>query len=147
MCNTSSHFSVSVFRNQVVAWLLLVIFLSSFAPAVSLAQQPTATIKTLSGTVIVSGQAAKVGAVLSAGDTIQTQAGASVVLTLSDGSELRLGENTEINVADLTQTATGARVSSIKLLAGWLRAKLSAEHQRQGSAFTVETPNAQIGVI
>ena len=147
MWNTSSSFSVSVFRHRGVAWLLLVIFVSSFAPAVSFAQQPTAAISALSGNVLVSGQTAKTGAVLRSGDTLQTQAGASVVLRLSDGSEIQFGEKTQINIADLAQTSTGARVSTIKLLAGWLRAKLSAEHQRQGSAFTVETPNAQIGVI
>jgi len=113
---------------------------------VSFAQQPTATIRTLSRDVLVSGQAAAVGTILQAGDTIQTQVGASVVLELSDGSEIHLGENTQINIADLSQTATGARVSSIKLLAGRLRALLSPGHQQEGSSFTIETPNAQVGV-
>jgi len=115
-------------------------------PSASFAQQPTATIKTLSGNVLVSGQAATIGTTLRAGDTIQTQAGASAVLELSDGSEIQLGENTQINIDNLTQTATGARVSYIKLLAGRLRAFLSSEHQQEGSSFTIETPNAQLGV-
>jgi hypothetical protein len=146
MCKTLSHFSMSSFRNRVIVWLLLVIFSCSFAPSVSFAQQPTATIKTLTGNVLVAGQAAQMGTVLNAGDTLQTQAGASVVLVLSDGSEIQLGEKTQINIVDLAQTATGARVSSIKLLAGWLRAFLSAQHQQKGSSFTIETPNAQVGV-
>jgi len=130
----------------VLIWTLLAILSSSFVPSVSFAQQPTATIRELSGNVLVSGQAATVGTALRAGDTIQTQAGASAVLKLSDGSEIQLGEKTQINIDDLSQTATGARVSSIKLLAGWLRAFLSSEHQQEGSSFTIETPNAQLGV-
>ena len=146
MGKTSSIFSISGFRCRVVAWFLLVMFVSSLLPSVSLAQQPMATIRTLSGTVLVSGQAVKVGTVLSAGDTIQTQAGASVVLALSDGSELQLGENTQVNLADLTQTVTGARVSRLKMMWGRIRAKLSPGHQQAGSSFDIETPNALVGV-
>ncbi len=124
--------------------MLLTILSLSFVPSVSLAQQPTATIKTSSGTVLVSGQAAMVGTALRAGDTIQTQAGASAVLEFSDGSEIRVGENTQINITNLTQTATGARISTLNLVAGRVRALLSPEHQQAGSAFTVETPNARI---
>ncbi len=124
--------------------MLLTMLSLSFAPSVSLAQQPTATIKTASGTVLVSGQAATVGTVLQAGDTIQTQAGASAVLELSDGSEIRIGENTQMTMTDLTQTATGARISTLNLVAGRVRAFLSPDHQQAGSAFTIETPNARI---
>lgn len=146
MCTISSNFRVSYFRNQVVAWLLLMVFSFSFVPAVSMAQQPTATIRTLNGDVLVSGQVVTVGAALRAGDTIQTQAGALVVLELSDGSELHLGEKTQISIADLAQTSTGARVSRVKLLWGRIRAFLSSEHQIEGSSFDIETPNALIGV-
>ncbi len=146
MYKTSSNFRISYFHNRILAWIMLTVFCFSFMPSVSLAQQPTATISALSGDVLVSGQAATVGTALRAGDTIQTQAGASAVLELSDGSEIQLGEKTQINIDDLTQTGTGARVSSIKLLAGWLRAFLSSEHQQEGSSFTIETPNAQLGV-
>ena len=146
MYPTSSHFSILNFRHPVTAWLLLTVFSLSFVPSVSFAQQPTATISALSGDVLVPGQTATVGTALQAGDTVQTQAGASAVLALSDGSEIQLGENTQINIDDLSQTGTGARASSIKLLAGWLRALLSPGHQQEGSSFTIETPNAQLGV-
>ena len=146
MYQASSNFRVSCFRNRVIAWLLLAIFSCSFAPSVSFAQQPTAMLTAVSGDVLVSGQAATVGTALRAGDTIQTQAGASAVVALSDGSEIQLGEKTQISIDDLSQTATGARASSIKLLAGWLRALLSPGHQQEGSSFTIETPNAQLGV-
>jgi hypothetical protein len=126
--------------------MLLTILSFSFVPATSTAQQPTATINALSGDVLVSGQTATVGTVLQAGDTIQTQAGASVVLELSDGSEIQLGENTQINIDDLTQTATGARISRVKLLWGRVWTMLSPQHQLEGSAFDIETPNALVGV-
>jgi len=145
MYNTSSNFCVSSFRNQKFVWFLLVIFFSSFLPSASFAQQPTATIKTMRGDVLVSGKAAAIGAILQTGDTIQVQSGASVELGLSDGSTIELGENTELNLAELIKTTAGARVSRLNLFAGRLRAFLSPGHQQKGSAFTVETPNAQVG--
>jgi hypothetical protein len=115
-------------------------------PFESAAQQPTATISALSGTVLVNGQPQGEGTVLRAGDIIKTQAGSSVVLELSDGSQLELGENTQVDIAELSQTATGARRSRVKLAWGWIRARLSPGHQKEGSSFNVETPNALVGV-
>jgi hypothetical protein len=146
MCHTSCHFRVSLFRSPLLVWMLLTILSCSFFPSISLAQQPTATINALSGTVIVNGQQQETGSVLSEGDVIETRAGASVVLELSDGSLLELGEHTKVDLADLAQTATGARVSLVKLLWGRIRAKLSPGHQHAGSSFEIETPNAIVGV-
>jgi hypothetical protein len=146
MYKTLSNFSVSHLRSRVLVWTLLAILTWSFVPSVSLAQQPTATISALSGTVLVNGQEAGKGTVLSAGDVIETQVGASVVLELSDGSLLELGENTKVDIAELSQTATGARVSYVKLLWGRIRAMLSPDHQQAGSAFDISTPNALVGV-
>ena len=146
MYHTSCHVHISLFRRHVLVWILLIMFLCFSFPSVSMAQQPTATISTLSGTVLVNGQEGGKGAVLTAGDVIETQAGATVVLELSDGSLLELGEHTKVDLADLAQTATGARVSLIKLLWGRLRAKLSPGHQQAGSSFEIETPNALVGV-
>jgi hypothetical protein len=146
MYKLSPDIHISCFRRRAFAWIMLTVFCGSLLPAVGFAQQPTATIKSLSGAVLVSGQAAQVGAVLTTGDSIQTQAGASVVLELSDGSDIHLGEQTQLSMAALAQTGGGARVSKLSLLRGWLRAFLSPDHQQEGSAFTVETPNAQVGV-
>jgi len=146
MCKTSSHFSMSVFRHRVVVWILLAVLSFSFVPSVSFAQQPAATIKAWTGSVLVSGQAVTVGMVLHAGDTLQTGSEALVIIELSDGSIVHFGANTQVSIADLAQTATGGRVSLIKLLAGRVRALLSPDHQKPGSAFTIETPNAQVGV-
>ncbi len=147
MHTKSTNFSVFRLRSYKGVWMFLVVWACSFIlPLTSSAQQPTATINALSGPVLVNGQAQSQGTVLGAGDILETQSGASVALTLSDGSQLMVGENTRIDIAELTQTATGARVSSLKLLYGWLRARLSPGHQKDGSAFTVNTPNAVIGV-
>jgi hypothetical protein len=146
MHNTSSNFSISYFRRRILACLVLIIFLFSFVPSVSLAQQPTAIINTLSGMVLVNGQEQGKGTALSAGDIIETQTGAHVVLEFSDGSLLELGENTKLDIAELSQTATGARVSRVKMAWGWIRAKLSSDHQKEGSKFDIETPNALVGV-
>jgi hypothetical protein len=94
----------------------------------------------------VNAQEQGIGTVLNSGDVIETQAGASVVLELSDGSQLELGENTKVDIAVLSQTAIGARVSRVKLLWGRIRAFLSPQHQIEGSSFDIETPNALIGV-
>jgi hypothetical protein len=73
--------------------------------------------------------------------------GAEVVLALSDGSELQLEEETSLDIAVLVEEAdTGARTSRIKLLWGQVRAMLSPGHQKEGSSFDVETPNALVGV-
>ncbi len=115
-------------------------------PSLSAAQQPTATIKTLEGAVLVSGRAAAAGDALQAGDTLETQADASVVLELSDGSQILVGGNTTVDMAMLTLEPSGARVSRLKLVWGRIRAILSQDHQKEGSKFDVHTPIAQVGV-
>lgn len=146
MTHTSMRCSILGFRCRLVAYVVLTAFMITFLPPVVLAQQPTATLSTLTGTVLVNGQSVAQGAVLQAGDVIETQNGASVVLELSDGSQLELSENTRLDLTQLSQTSDGARVSKIKLAWGWVRAKLSPGHQDEGSTFDVETPNALVGV-
>lgn len=136
----------SLFRSHVIVYLTLIAFVGTFLPLSAFAQQPTATIATLTGTVLVNGQATVQGSVLQAGDFIETQQGASAMLELSDGSQIELGENTQLDLTQLSQTTSGARVSRIKLAWGWIRARLSPGHQGAGSTFDVETPNALIGV-
>ena len=135
--NKTSINLLFVFRHRLFVWMVLFFLSWSCLPAVSLAQQPTATMSAVSGTVLVNGQQQAQGTVLNAGDVIETQAGASVVLALSDGSVLEVGEKTQVDLAELSQTATRARVSRIKLMWGWMRAKLSPGHQNAGSSFHV----------
>jgi hypothetical protein len=129
-------------------WILLAVLAFFSIPSVTGAQQPSATIRALSGEVSVSGTTpATTGTVLRPGDTIQTQTGASVVLELSDGSRLELGEKTTIDIAQLVrEPVTGARISLVKLTWGRIRAFLSPEHQKEGSSFEVRTPDALVGV-
>lgn len=146
MYRTSSTVNVSWFRHTTLIWGVLLVMLWSYLPVVSWAQQPTATINTMSGTVLVNNQQQGTGTVLRTGDIIETQVGATMVLELSDGSLLEVGENTKLDVAVLSRTAAGARVSKMKLLWGRIRAALSPEHQHAGSSFDIETPNALVGV-
>ena len=135
-----------------IFWISLCLFCAlAFASELN-AQQPTAEIIKIKGTVLVSFQgkppmAATVGAILQAGDVIETLAVSSVGLRFSDGSELRLGQNSKVDLATLTQVpATKARESRVKLWYGSLRAWIAPEHQTTGSSFEVDTPNAMAGV-
>ena len=149
MCQISSMFQAVSDHYKVFVWMVLMVLCVSSSVN---AQQPTATLSSLSGNVLVSFQGqeatpATSGTELQPGDIIQTQAGAEVVLTLSDGSELLLGENTNLDISALSsQPETGVRTSRVKLLWGRVRALLSPNHQQEGSSFTIETPNALVGV-
>ena len=147
MWKISSYFRVSSCRSRLLTGILLAALFVSFVPGTSRAQQPTAAISEVTGTVLVNGQTPKTGAVLHAGDILETRAGAQVVLMLSEGSELRLGQNTRIDLAVLAQRPqTGARTSYLKLAYGWIRGILAPGHQTAGSSFEIETPNAVVGV-
>ena len=131
--------------------VFLLLLLGGFFRAAD-AQEPTATVNSMSGTVLVSIQgqdaiAATVGTTLQSGDVLETQSGASVTLVLSEGSELNIGQDTRIDIAQLARRPeTKARTSRIKLLYGKFRAFLSPGHQKEGATFDIETPNAMAGV-
>jgi hypothetical protein len=83
--------------------------------------------------------------VLSQGDAIQTLAGATAVLTFSEGSRLEIGEHTTIYLAVLERNPrTGAPALQIYLLWGKIRAELTPKYQKKGSLFRVETVNAMV---
>ena len=116
------------------------------------ARAPTATIVSLEGEALVFFQGgspipASVDTVLREGDTIRTHAGAAVVFRLSDGSELIVGENTNLNLAELGEDPrSGARKSRLNLLWGKIRSLVSSGHQAEGSSYTIQTPNAFAGI-
>ena len=117
----------------------------------SAAQQPSAEILQFKGkvTVVLQGvsETAKVGMMLGSGDLIETEAGAGADLRFSDGSLLQIGQKSKIDIAELTQhTDTKARTSRLNLIFGKLRAFLAPDHQHEGSKFTMQTPNALVGV-
>lgn len=137
------------------SWRLIVVgilFVVLCASSASLAKEPTARISVLRGDVRVSGLGQKdlpatFNTVLSQGDAIQTFAGASAVLTFSEGSSVELGEHTTLYLAVLEQNPrTGARASHIHLLWGKIRAALTPKHQKKGSVLKVETVNAMVNV-
>lgn len=138
-----------IIRDRVIQEIARIVQL----PALTELKQPTATIRELHEPVFVSiqGEAptpAIVQTVLRTGDDIRTYSGAGATLALSEGSEVRLGENTTINLSSLVEDVqTGTRISRFELWQGSLRSILSAEHQKPGSSFTVQTPNALVGVI
>ncbi len=106
-------------------WVLIsIVFACLWVPAVSSAQQPTATISALSGEVFVSETIpAQVGAILRPGDMIRTRVGASAVVKFSDGSRLEIGERTRIDIVKLDQKPlTRAQISCVKLRRGLIRA-------------------------
>jgi hypothetical protein len=136
---------------SLAAIVVLLLIVSGVASTID-AKEITAKVSFIRGDVLVvhhdqtSGPAKK-GMRLQPGDHIQTAEGARVNLKLSDGTELYLGEHTSVDVAMLIQEPkSGARLSTLKLLYGRLRTLLSRKHQKKGSAFTVVTPNAQVGV-
>lgn len=138
-------------------WLVgtITLFLVLSAVSASNGRQVTVTITDLRGQMEIYGRSGspgigrkvKIGELLKVGDTIQTQDGTEATLTLPEGSMLHIGENTSIDLVALAvDPATGARQSQVKLLKGHMRATLSAGHQKEGSSFDIETPNALIGV-
>jgi hypothetical protein len=131
-------------RLRLYAWVILAIILGVSLPMLSAAQQPTATIQALRGAAFVNNTARGSGAVLRTGDVLKTQAGARLVLEVSDGSRLEVEENTTIHIAELSQAASGAHKSHLKLLWGRVRVRLSQEYQKQEASFEVETPNALV---
>lgn len=134
---------------RVFTWTLLFVL---FVASASFAQQPKATIKAFSGDVMVSllgrsDSPVTWNTVLSQGDAIQTYAGATAVLELSDGSTVELGEHTMIYFAVLEQSpGKRARATQLHLLWGRIRTVLTPAHQKKGSSFKVETLNAMVDV-
>ena len=111
-------------------------------------QQPTAKILPFHGEAVVffqggSPMPASRDMLLREGDSIRTHAGATLTLELSDGSQLIVGENSNLQIATLAEDPqTGARTSRLILWWGKMRSLVSSGHQAEGSSYTVETPNA-----
>jgi ferric-dicitrate binding protein FerR (iron transport regulator) len=98
----------------------------------------TATL--VQGKVTVAGAPLRTGAVLHAGETIETQSGGRVEIAVSGGALIRLGESSRLTLS----AAVPRRAFSARLLLGnlWTRVhKLLA-----GESFAVETGNGVAGV-
>ena len=105
----------------------------------------------MNGTVLVSIQVqqavpATIGLSLQSGDVVETFADSQRIFLLSEGSELSFGENTKVDVSELSATESGARKSILRRVYGKIRAVLSPGHQKEDSAFEVPPPNTVTGV-
>lgn len=136
---------VSLTMCLVMLFIVPLLALGSERPA-------TATVQRITGQVLVAFQGqraveAVVGTLMQRGDSIETLLRSRAGLRFSEGSEIEVGESTRITLAQLVQDQqTGARRSRVQLLAGNMRATLTPGHQKEGSAFTIETPNAMADV-
>ncbi len=143
-----NDFQRSLWKVAVYVVLLIVVW----GLAADGAVEQTAKVRALRGEVLGTTSArgtfpAEIGLSLSGGDAIETLLGANATLALSAGSEITLNEQTKLSIQELIQDeVTSARRSRVKLLAGKMRAELSAGAQGDGSAFTVETPNTLVAV-
>ncbi len=131
----------------IYAWLISCVCLTALSFSAA-AQPPTATMSSLNGEVFIAFQSGTpilgiAGAVLRSGDIVRTYSGAHAMLSLSDGSKLELGENTNVMLASLGTEPAEARLN---LLWGRTRSILSPLYQAEGSSFSLQTPNALIGV-
>ncbi|HWP49639.1 MAG TPA: FecR family protein [Candidatus Limnocylindrales bacterium] len=112
--------------------------------------QVLASVESVNGIVKVSLQGqgevrARKGMDLQAGDILRTEVGGRLTLKLSDGSRLELGEDTRLDVTELSLT-TRAKSSLFKLVWGRIQAVIAQPYKTPGSKFEVETPNALAGV-
>jgi hypothetical protein len=112
----------------------------------------TVTVQSVSGTVKVLLEKEPVWKPLTekvqlrAGDQVMTEAGASVDLLLEDGSELHLGEETQLAISELEfSMAEKTRISRFKLFWGALTAK-AAKFAFKKNVFEVETDTVVAGM-
>jgi len=94
---------------------------------------PVGKVAILQGTASVNGTALKAGDPVEAGAVVKTEAGTRVAIDLTDGSELRINENTELTVA-------GPRKLDLKAGRFFVRVVKGA------AKFEIQTPNFPIEV-
>jgi hypothetical protein len=87
----------------------------------------------------------KMGLVLRSGDRIKTEKGSRVELTLDDGSVMRLGEKTEMEIENLLREEKGPKKSLFDLLVGKSWSKVKRLFHKE-SSFTIKTPVAVAGI-
>jgi ferric-dicitrate binding protein FerR (iron transport regulator) len=110
---------------------------------------PIGSVTKLSGTVELERNGHKSVPMLSSGvlleDVFTTQRSSSVVITLTGGSELEVGQSSSIRIdRDVLNANTGAHSTIIKLLRGKLHSFVSS--LVTGGTFSVLTGNAISGV-
>jgi ferric-dicitrate binding protein FerR (iron transport regulator) len=130
-----------------VALAILAIFLNA---ARAMAQTAAGSVTSVTGSAQIQrgtggAIAATPGTPVDVGDHITTSPGGHIAITLSDGSSLELGENSNLTIDAQTLGAGGGRAETrLGLLSGVVRSVVSAT----GGApnFQVHTPNAVAAV-
>ena len=137
------------FSSSTVRLILFTVFPGlCLTASFSAAQQATATISDLQEEVFLSFQGGTpisgiTGTVLRSGDAIRTYTRAAAMLSLSDGSKMNIGENTNLTFSMLERGPSKVRLD---LRWGRVRGILSPVYQAEGSSFSVQTPNALVDV-
>ncbi len=131
------------FQHRSIALMLLIGCCLSWSPLTAFAQQLTVT--DVTGMLSVDGQEASEGIALLEEMVLETLADGTAIVELSDGSRFEIGEQTRLLVVKTAQTDAVTKILRLKLLQGWVRAKLADDTQTTGLIFDVETSNAVIG--
>ena len=135
--------------NRMLLVALVALLLTTIPATRGLAQTVAGTISTASGAVqlqrgtIVTGVSA--GTAVNVGDRVITGPGGHAVVTLSDGSQLELGESSNMVIDNHALAPAGGRAATqVSLFGGVLRSVVSATGGTPN--FEVHTPNAVAAV-
>lgn len=105
-----------------------------------------ARIESLSGAVTLNGQPAKVGDLVAAGSRLETAAGASVRLSLPDGSTLNALEQTQLEAGELTRKKQDGYFSAVfRVVTGRIDA-IKQKYPDGQSPLRIEALHGSIGV-
>ena len=129
----------------------LALFILVWLPALSLAQQPAGSIKTITGAVFVlrGGQqiAATLGQSIYRDDTLRTAADGRLGVTLTDGTRLSLGGNTELQLNAFAYSPSEGRLAlAMKVLRGAVTYLSGRIAELAPGSVKVETPTSVIAV-
>jgi len=135
-------------RQTLVSALVVVLFTMLF-PARGLAQTVAGTISTASGAVQVQRGATVTGVSpgtgVNVGDRVITGPGGHAIITLTDGSQLELGESSNMVLDNHALAPAGGRAATqVSLFGGVLRSVVNATGGTPN--FEVHTPNAVAAV-
>lgn len=134
-------------------WIAVITMLLLSITAVAQTLKPVGNVQSLLGRADVS-RAGRPAVALAAGDslyaqdTLRTKKDSALIVIMSDGSRLTLGENNRLVIAEYTiededSTAPAAR---LELLRGRLRSLVTETFGERRGSFEVKTGNAVMGV-
>lgn len=126
--------------------IILIIIIQLFMFPVWAGSQVSAVVTYLSGKVeSAHGIQVKLGDRFKTGDRIKTGPRATLELKLEDGSMVKLGEKTTVEVADLTRDTSGKKSYVFKIIIGKVRA-LVTQFTVNRDRFELQGPTAMAGI-